>query len=200
MKVGDLMTKRKTDTYESELKEFRTLAKRADQRLREIERYADRSGFENMTNWAYKKAMRDIQYWSGEGKTTFNRDAPTSLKQLRAKTRDIQEFLNAPTSTMTGTKEMYQNRADILNKRYGTSFSWEDLGDVFDRKEENEFYQKFGGKTYLKAVDYLKNNEEKIMKGLMSRENITIRTGNRKVNTAVNQLLDEYGIQFGELF
>ena len=194
------MTKRKMDAYESELKQFRTLAKRADQRLREIERYADRSGFENMTNWAYKKAMRDIQYWSGEGKTTFNRDAPTSLKQLRAKTRDIQEFLNAPTSTMTGTKEMYQNRADILNKRYGTSFSWEDLGDVFDRKEENEFYQKFGGKTYLKAVDYLKNNEEKIMKGLMARENITIRTGNRKVNTAVNQLLDEYGIQFGELF
>lgn len=194
------MTKRKMDAYESELKQFRTLAKRADQRLREIERYVNRSGFENMTNWAYKKAMRDIQYWSGEGKTTFNRDAPTSLKQLRAKTRDIQEFLNAPTSTMTGTKKMYQNRADILNKRYGTSFSWEDLGDVFDRKEENEFYQKFGGKTYLKAVDYLKNNEEKIMKGLMARENITIRTGNRKVNTAVNQLLDEYGIQFGELF
>ena len=194
------MTKRKMDTYESELKEFRTLAKRADQRLREIERYADRSGFENMTNWAYKKAMRDIQYWSGEGKTTFNRDAPTSLKQLRAKTRDIQEFLNAPTSTMTGTKEMYQSRADNLNQKYGTSFSWEDLGNVFDRKEENVIYQKFGGKTYLKAVDYLKNNEEKIMKGLMSREKMTIRTGNRKVNTAVNQLLDEYGIQFGELF
>ena len=194
------MTKRKMDTYESELKEFRTLAKRADQRLREIERYAQRAGYENMTNWAYKKAMRDIQYWSGEGKTTFNRDAPTSLKQLRAKTRDIEEFLNMPTSTMTGTKEMYQSRADNLNQKYGTSFSWEDLGNVFDRKEENVIYQKFGGKTYLKAVDYLKNNEDRIMKGLMSREKMTIRTGNRKVNTAVNQLLDEYGIQFGELF
>ena len=194
------MTKRKMDTYQSELADFRKLAKRADQRLREIERYAQRSGYENMTNWAYRKAMRDIQYWSGEGKTTFNRDAPTSLKQLRAKTRDIEEFLNMPTSTMTGTKEMYQSRADNLNQKYGTSFSWEDLGNVFDRKEENVIYQKFGGKTYLKAVDYLKNNEDRIMKGLMSREKMTIRTGNRKVNTAVNQLLDEYGIQFGELF
>ena len=101
---------------------------------------------------------------------------------------------------MTGTKEMYQSRADNLNQKYGTSFSWEDLGNVFDRKEENVIYQKFGGKTYLKAVDYLKNNEDRIMKGLMSREKMTIRTGNRKVNTAVNQLLDEYGIQFGELF
>ena len=194
------MTKRKMDAYQSELADFRKLAKRADQRLREIERYAQRSGYENMTNWAYKKAMRDIQYWSGEGKTTFNRDAPTSLKQLRAKTRDIEEFLNMPTSTMTGTKEMYQIRADKLNQKYGTSFSWEDLGDVFDRKEENVIYQKFGGKTYLKAVDYLKNNEDRIMKGLMSREKMTIRTGNRKVNTAVNKILDEYGIQFGELF
>lgn len=194
------MTKRKMDAYQAELADFRKLAKRADQRLREIERYAQRSGYENMTNWAYKKAMRDIQYWSGEGKTTFNRDAPTSLKQLRAKTRDIEEFLNMPTSTMTGTKEMYQSRADKLNQKYGTSFSWEDLGDVFDRKEENVIYQKFGGKTYLKAVDYLKNNEDRIMKGLMSREKMTIRTGNRKVNTAVNKILDEYGIQFGELF
>ena len=194
------MTKRKMDAYESELKEFRILAKRADERLRAINKYANCSGFENMTNWAYKKAMRDIRYWSGEGAHTFNRDAPTSLKQLRAKTRDIEEFLNMPTSTMTGTKEMYQSRADNLNQKYGTSFSWEDLGDVFDRKEENVIYQKFGGKTYLKAVDYLKNNEDRIMKGLMSREKMTIRTGNRKVNTAVNKILDEYGIQFGELF
>ena len=200
------MTKRNTSAYEEEYKRFQKLAHRADQRLRELGRVAEQSGFENITRWAYQKAMRDIKSWSGENKKTFQRDVPKQptskfgLKQLRAKTRDVIDFLDAPTSTKTGTKSMFQQRADNLNKKYGTSFDWEDLGNVFDQKEENPVYEKFGGKTYLKAVDYLKNNEDKIMKSLMSQEKVAVRTGNRKVNQAVKTLLDEYGIQFGELY
>ena len=200
------MTKRNTSAYEEEYKRFQKLAHRADQRLRELGRVAEQSGFENITRWAYQKAMRDIKSWSGENKKTFQRDVPKQptakfgLKQLRAKTRDVIDFLEAPTSTKTGTKSMFQQRADNLNKKYGTSFDWEDLGNVFDQKEENPVYEKFGGKTYLKAVDYLKNNEDQIMKSLMSQEKVAVRTGNRKVNQAVKTLLDEYGIQFGELY
>ena len=186
--------------YEAALKEFRKLAKVADERLRQIKQnYSKREGFQNIENWAYQKAMRDIAHWSGEGKHTFNRDVPKTLKGLKAKTRDIQDFLQAPTSTITGTKEMFQDRADKLNEKWGTDFTWEQLGDVFENKEENVIYQRYGG-SYLKAVSYLQSNEDRIMKQLMSGDHVTVRTGNRKANQAVNALLDEYGIQFNELY
>lgn len=193
------MAKRNLDAYRAELKEFRTLAHRADQRLRQLKKDSKRAGFENITNWAYQKAMRDIRYWSGEGAHTFDRDAPTSLNQLRAKKRDIMEFLQAPTSTITGTKKMFAERAKNLNEKYGTNFDWEDLGNVFENKEENEFYQK-GGVSYLKAVSYMKENEESLLESLEENKRATVRTGNAKVNSMVRDLLKNKGLDFTDLY
>lgn len=194
--------KKNVEAYKTELQEFRKLAKRADQRLRELERLANNQGYSNVKSWAYKKAMRDIKHWSGEGRATFNRDAPRNLNSLRAKRRDVEDFLNAVSSTKRGIDKMYRRRADTINKRYGTHFTWEQLGNVFDNKEENILYTKenTGGKSYLKAVNYLNQNEKSIMKQLMSGDKVMVRTGNRKVNEVVNKILDNYGIQFNELY
>ncbi len=192
--------KKNVEAYKTELQEFRKLAKRADQRLRELERLANDEGYSNVKSWAYKKAMRDIKHWSGEGRATFNRDAPRNLNSLRAKRRDVEDFLNAVSSTKRGIDKMYRSRAETINKKYGTDFTWEQLGNVFDAKERSELYEKIGGKTYLKAVSYLNQNEKSIMKQLMSGDKVTIRTGNRKTNKAVRELLDNYGIQFNELY
>ena len=193
------MSKRNTEAYNQELAEFRTLAKRADQRLLQLEKYAERAGFENITKWAYDKAMRDIKYWSGEGKRTFNRDAPTSLQQLRAKKRDVQEFLDSVTSTMTGTKHMFEDRANALNEKYDLNLTWENLGNVFENKEENIFYQK-GGVSYLKAVDYMQKNEDAILERLQEGKNAVIRSGNAKVNSLVREIIAEKGLDFKDLY
>lgn len=190
---------KKTAEYKEELSLFRKLAKRADQRLRQLEKDAHRSGFENLLNWAYRKAMKDIRYWSGEGKTTFNRDAPRNLNQLRAKRKDIEEFLNAPTSMISTTKEMFEQRADTLNEKYGTNFTWEELGNVFENKEENEFYQK-GGVSYLQAVSYMKENEESLLQSLQDGNRAIIKTGNRKANQIARELINEYGLEFNQLY
>ena len=198
------MTKRNTDAYNQELAEFRTLAKRADQRLLQLEKYSKRAGFENITKWAYNKAMRDIKYWSGEGTPekpikTFNRDAPTSLQQLRAKKRDVQEFLDSVTSTMTGTKHMFEDRANALNEKYDLGLTWENLGNIFENKEENVFYQK-GGVSYLKAVDYMQKNEDAILERLQEGKNAVIRSGNAKVNSLVREIIAEKGLDFTDLY
>lgn len=190
---------KKTAEYKEELSLFRKLAKRADQRLRQLEKDAHRSGFENLLSWAYRKAMKDIRYWSGEGKTTFNRDAPRNLNQLRAKRKDIEEFLNAPTSMISTTKEMFEQRADTLNDKYGTNFTWEELGNVFENKEENEFYQK-GGVSYLQAVSYMKENEESLLQSLQDGSRAIIKTGNRKANQIARELINEYGLEFNQLY
>lgn len=189
------------DAFKSELKEFQKLAKRADERLRQIRNnYSKRAGFENMINWAYKKAMRDIKHWSGNDATTFNQGASKlSLNQLRAKKHDVEEFLNAPTSTISSTIDLYQRRADTINERYGTNFSWEELGAVFEDKENNDFYQK-GGISYVEAVGYMKDNEESLLQSLEDNSRIVIRTGSRKANQMARDLIREYGLDFTKLY
>lgn len=189
------------DAFKSELKEFQKLAKRADERLRNIrDNYSKRKGFENMINWAYKKAMRDIKHWSGNDATTFNRGvSKLSLNQLRAKKHDVEEFLNAPTSKISSTVDLYQRRADTINERYGTNFSWEELGTVFEDKENNDFYQK-GGISYVEAVGYMKDNEEALLRSLEDNSRVVIKTGSRKANQMARDLISEYGLDFTKLY
>lgn len=189
------------DAFKSELKEFQKLAKRADERLRNIrDNYSKREGFENMINWAYKKAMRDIKHWSGNDATTFNQGASKlSLNQLRAKKHDVEEFLNAPTSKISSTIDLYQRRADTINERYGTNFSWEELGTVFEDKENNDFYQK-GGISYVEAVGYMKDNEAALLQSLEDNSRLVIKTGSRKANQMARDLISEYGLDFTKLY
>lgn len=189
------------DAFKSELREFRKLAKRADERLRQIRNnYSKRKGFENMINWAYKKAMKDIKHWSGDDATTFNQGAgDLSLSQLRAKKHDVEEFLQAPTSKISSTIDLYQSRADTINERYGTNFTWEELGSVFEDKEQNDFYQK-GGISYIQAVGYMKDNEEALLQSLEDNSRLVIRTGSRKANQMARDLIGEYGLDFTKLY
>ena len=189
------------DAFNAELKDFQKLAKRADERLRQIrDNYSKRKGFENMINWAYKKAMRDIKHWSGNDATTFNQGASKlSLNQLRAKKHDVVEFLNAPTSKISSTVDLYQRRADTINERYGTNFSWEELGTVFEDKENNDFYQK-GGISYVEAVGYMKDNEEALLRSLEDNSRLVIKTGSRKANQMARDLISEYGLDFTKLY
>lgn len=195
-------------TYREKYKEFKRLAKTADQRLREIKNnYSKRPNFENMINWAYRKAMKDIKSWSGEEAHTFDRDVPKqqtedfTLKQLKAKINDIKSFLNMPTSTISGTISVYQKRADSLNNNpdIQSNFTWEELATVFEDKENNDFYQK-GGVSYLKAVGYIKDNEAELLKSLEDNSRLIVRTGNRKANKMAKDMLKKYGLDFTKLY
>ena len=53
--------KARKQRYAALVKEYRKLAKRADQRLVRLERYAQQPKYSNVTQFAYKKAMRDIR-------------------------------------------------------------------------------------------------------------------------------------------
>ena len=201
--------KAKTNEYKEMYKEFKILAKRADQRLRELERVKENDPrFKNILKWAYRKAMRNIRSWSGEDADTFNKGVPRqqtkdfTLKQLQAKKADVVEFLNSVTSTKRETIKMFKARADKINELYGTNFTWEELGTVFEDKENNEFYQK-GGVTYLQAVSYMKDYEKnitEILETLEDNERIVLRTGNKKANKLGLEILEKYGLDFKDLY
>lgn len=182
--------------------EYRRLAAEADKKLRQLERLSNKKGYENVKEFAYRRAMKDIKYWTDSRKRSFKAvELPSNINSMQARLNDVKRFLDAPTSTKANIDKMFKQRADTLNERYGTNFSWQDLSNVFDNKEENVFYQR-GSINYLKAVSYLKENEEELMNSIydIAMGDKVIRTGNRKADAIIANILDEKGIQFTELY
>ena len=171
-------------------KELKRLSAEADKKLRKLEKLSQKKGYENVKEFSYKRAMKDIKHWSEGNKRSFKSMMETeNVNSLQGQINAVKKFLDAPTSAKSSIDELFKSRADKLNENYGTNFSWQDLANVFDNKEENVYYQK-GSKTYLKAVSYLKDNEEEIMQDLydISMGEKIIRTENNKVNKIIEEI------------
>lgn len=131
-------------------KEYKRLADRADKRLLRLERLAERSPglYGNVKAYAYKKAEKSINYWDkGKkyDKPRFARKTPRTEDEMRRKMKDIQAFLEMPTSTQSGIRKTYQKRADSLNKAFNTDFTWQDwarfgIRGYWDRKDKKFSY------------------------------------------------------------
>ena len=136
---------------------YRRIAKVADQRLVRLEQLAGQEGYGNATQWAYRRAMSDIETWSGPDAKRFNTKPPESLSAMRAKINDIKTFLGSESSTKSGITRTYVNRANTINKRYGTNFQPDDLAKFFtsclSKKLEKEFEK--ASKTMMKAIGYI---------------------------------------------
>lgn len=183
-------------------KELKELSIQADKKLRKLEKLSQKKGYENVKEFAYRSAMKDINYWSDGNKRSFKSMMKTdNVNSLQGQINAVKKFLNAPTSAKSSIDELFKSRADKLNENFGTNFSWQDLANVFDNKEENVYYQK-GQKNYLKAVSYLKDNEADIMDDIfdISMGEKVIRTGNRKVDKLISEILEKEGIQFISLY
>ena len=164
-----------TDRYQSLLKEYRSLAKRADQRLVRLERYAQRTGYENIKQYAYARAMRDIRAWGG--KTRFNTKPPIDTQQLMAKIHDIEWFLHSASSSLKptyrngqlesqGIETVYGKRADSLNKKYagsGVNVTWENIGQLFESTLYRKLSRKYSSDTAVRIIGAMQKNEDDIV-------------------------------------
>ena len=217
---------KETEKHKELVKEYRKLAKRADQRLVRIEQYQKLGGkYLNIKEFAYKRAMVDIRKWSGEGATRFNTKPPANTTSLKAKISDIKEFLQAPTSTIKPTKDnavydpegkviigggielTFQNRADSLNAKYKNyydkPFTWENISDLF----ESTLWKKLDAKpgdshTNVKAIGIIKKNEKKILDDFAKHKPTHIDVGedDMVLQTQVNKILRYYKKDIRKLF
>lgn len=134
---------------------YRRLAKAADQRLVRLERLAEQEYYQGASKWAYNRAQKDIQRW-GSG-SRFNTAPPDNTNSLKAKINDIKAFLEAPTSTKSGITDVYQRRADTINKTYGTNLSWEDIAEFYGREKNVALDAKYGSKQVAMAIGVIQN-------------------------------------------
>ena len=143
-------------------KEYNRLAKKADARLRALESYQWNKNFKTSTKWAYAKAMRDIKSWGG--KKRFQTSAKgLSDTELQMKIKDIETFLDAPTSTKRGIINVYKKRVETLNKNLKTNYSWQEFTDFIQSDTYKKLDDLFGSATILSVVSKTKKLNKKII-------------------------------------
>lgn len=160
---------------ESDEAYYRYLARLADQRLSRIENYSKQEHFRGMKEYAYKNAMYDIRHIRGEDVKRFgtalpaNKDGSVNQTELHRRMNAVQKFLEAPSSTKSGLVEIYKNRADTINRRYGNTgkgaLSWEDLAKYYESERAEADKDLYGSKTVVRALGAVKriaNDPEKI--------------------------------------
>lgn len=208
--------------YNQLVKEYRRLAKQADQRLVRLEAYKHDRGFETATKWAYARAQKDINQWNYQRAVEvsrqkypdisdqerakkindimanaghrFNTAPPSNTTQLQAKINDIKTFLEKPTSTKRGIINSYKKRADTINKKYGTDFTWQDLAEYYLSGTADKLDSKFGSKTALKTIAAIqKLDKKKIDEIKKSKDKIKV-VDDDVLNININQLLKENNI------
>ena len=78
---------------------YKREAKRADQRMRELERATARPEYKHILEWSYARAQDDLSALFGEGVSRFDRTIKSKGKLQKA-LGAVRAFLNSETSTI----------------------------------------------------------------------------------------------------
>lgn len=191
----------KTEKRTALEKEYRKLAKRADQRLVRLKKLSEQPGYEGVLNYAYKVAQRDIRSWSGEKATRFNTKPPSNTNQLKAKIADIKKFLGSASSTWGRTKEtkgikqIYEDRTRTINEKYGTNFTWQELAKLFESGLWKKIKSKddYGSDTDFTTIADIKKNFKEVEDAIKHDREINIDTLDDVENFAINEIISQYG-------
>lgn len=180
--------------YTELVKEYRKLAKRADQRLVRLEALSRQANYENVLKYAYAVAAKNIKmYGKPKDRPRFNTKPPVNSNTLQAKINDIKTFLQSTSSTKKGIVSTYEKRADTLNKNMGLEgeekFTWQELADFFHSKSYEKLASMFGSKTVFDTIGKIKQNLPEIAKAI--RDNKKIKVVDWKVNDTINKMIAE---------
>lgn len=185
-------------TYNDLVKEYRKLAKRADQRLVRLEKLSGQKDFKQVRQWAYKNAVTDALEWGASpDKPRFNIAPPKSTISLKAKIRDIQNFLEKPTSTKTGIIDVYEKKAQTLNEKYkdyGLNLNWSDVGTFFESALYKKLSKKYSSGTVVKAIATLKNNEAEVIRDFAKHKASHVKTEDNDIviDDAIKRMTSYY--------
>lgn len=187
----------RTPAYINAVKEYRQLAKRADQRLVQLEAYQHEKNFKEATLWAYRTAMKDIKNYGG-GKR-FNIAPPEDLKTLKAKINDIKDFLEKPSSTKRGIISIYKKKADTFNKNNGTNFTWQEVGKMFERGAFEKLDATWGSKTKAQTIAKYNTRKDDIIKAIKDANEKDLKAADEDVQDTINKILADKKVDFSDL-
>lgn len=195
--------------FESDVDYLKALTRQANARMTRIENITD-SRYTSMKKYAYRNAMYDIKHIEGEDATRFSADVPltktgaVNMQELHRRTNAVKRFLDAPSSTITGIKEVYEQRARTTNRRYGyeigedgkrhknadwQNLTWEDMANYYDSEMHEQNDKKYGSKTEVRALGAIKriaNDKDKIQAAIDGNFKLS---NNEGINKAAVEML-----------
>lgn len=136
---------KRTQKQQELLKDYRKEMKCANQRLRELEKLSENPDYENVLNYAYRVAERDLKSLgmiSPNGKVRFK--IPTNTNRLESALRKVEKFLEMPTSKKSTIDATYKQNTENFNKNFGTNFTWDELREFTKASNWNELKKEYG--------------------------------------------------------
>ena len=152
------------------------LAKAVDQRLVRIEDLSGLRGappvpgYEYAYKYGYRKALEALP----DNQIRFNATIPQpGTFEWRERVNAMRNFLSAPSSTKTGIKKTFINKAKTINEKYGTNFSGEQLAEFFSKGDWDKLYRDYGSDTIFVAIGKIQQIDDKLKKGLENIKDIS---------------------------
>ena len=187
-----MATKRKDwkAEWEAVARESRKLAKRANQRMKRLETYADREGYSEILKYAYDKAATYITKQLGIGKSgkirfkehikLYDVDNGSGLVDesemykknvqiQRHRIKEMKEFLESESSVLGnkkyGINRIYDKRTNTINeqflKEYGLKMTDNDVKRFFDSKKQAKLAEVVGSDLMFAVASVMKKHNLK---------------------------------------
>lgn len=185
------------------LADYQKLTRRANDRLREIEKRSTTDGLEPMTQYAYKRAVHDLK--GAERFSSKERIENLNYNAVVKRLNDMRRFLKSESSTTRGVKNIYARNAAAFNKKYKTTFTSSELAKFFDK--DTGLYEKiknahpdWGSDTIMKAIAQIKLNKEKVLAKIEeeNKKHLDIEAPD-VVNEVVDTIISEFDTDVQEM-
>ena len=185
------------------LADYAKLTRLANDRLREIEKRSTTDGLTFLTEYAYKRAVHDLQ-----GATRFaskEKIENLNYNAIVKRMNDMRRFLRSKSSTTRGVRSMYSQNAKRFNAKYGTNFTQLQLAKFFNK--DTGLYEKikaknmdWGSETVMKAIATMMNDKKKVLQKMREENENHLDIENAViVNEVIDTLISEYGDDVKEL-
>lgn len=175
--------------YVNQLKaDYRKLAITANRRMTLLEKLSNNPDYGAVLGYAYKNVAYNLQSL-GETSGRFSHDIEklsaeeTDIRHLSALIASAKEFLQSPTSLKSGIDKVYGKRANTLNKKYGTSFTADNMKTFFESRIFEKMNQKYGSKVTMRIIGTIQNNAKNVIDSIEKA-----RKQHRKLNIEVDGL------------
>lgn len=150
----------KKSDYRSQLEaEVKPMVQKANAMLLNLEKLAKTEEFAGIEQFAYRNAMQSIKEIRGPGYKRFN--MPKNTHQLEKTQRDIEKFMQAPTSSKQGIESLYEKNAAWFNEQMGSKFSWQKMGSFLQSAQFEELKSDYFSTTAIMIVTELYKHRRK---------------------------------------
>lgn len=138
------------------LRQVRALTKRANQRLRQLERSGvvqQSRAYRYVKRLVFDKQIYDVVDLTNKGEPKFKTSySKMNNRQLKRQIREIETFLQAKTSTVGGVRQAYEKAYKTYSRIYNDNLTFEEYSNLFDETNLKWYSNTYGSKELNKLV------------------------------------------------